>query len=180
MLLLLADCLPACVLVARTRDTFWAFEPLVHTFTSLRHRRTQDSINKTTVAPIKPPRNVCTESHCPLRATEKQLSSHSKPRARHSEPLKCHVTGLGLPRSRVTGPVSSMFSVALLAHRSWSRECPGQLFHFRARQPHRKQHKHQSRLTNETCYTPMAAHTNHGHTHRGTATVPLILPSHEV
>ena len=35
---------------------------------------------------------------------------------------------------------------------------------------------HTSRLT-KTCYTPIVAHKNYGHTHRGTATVPLILPA---
>ena len=35
---------------------------------------------------------------------------------------------------------------------------------------------HPSRLT-KTCYTPIRAHKNHGHTHRRTATAPLILPA---
>ena len=38
---------------------------------------------------------------------------------------------------------------------------------------------HPPRLT-ETCYTPIAAHKNRGHTHRGTTTVPLILPAQVV
>ena len=32
----------------------------------------------------------------------------------------------------------------------------------------------------KTCYTPIVAHKNHGHTHRGTATVPLILLAYVV
>ena len=65
--------------------------------------RTHDSINNTTVLPIKPPRNVCalSQHHCrgipsdskPLSSHSKPLSSHSKqskPLSSHSKPLSSH------------------------------------------------------------------------------------------
>ena len=54
------------------------------------------------------------------------------------------------------GSVSSMFATTLLARRSWSRRCSGQLFHFRVCPPHRT----------KTATTPIAAHKNLLPTHR--------------
>ena len=72
-----------------------------------------------------------------------------------------------------------MFTVALHAHRSGSRGCPGRSIHFRVRPPYRKKRQHPSRpaknLINTKC-----GRQKHGHTHRGTAPVPLILPARVV
>ena len=100
----------------------------------------------------------------PLRATEKPLSLHSEPQRMSFTFFKFQVRGWqdpALASSRLTGVLHVHVRWLLLAHRSWSRWCLGQLFHFRVCRPHRTK----TATTSVTaCYTPIAARKNHGHT----------------
>ena len=118
--------------------------------------------------PLKKLRKATKSHRAPHRATEKSCSFLKIPSSRVTGVQLLHVRGDRcplVPRPRF-----------LLAHRSWSRGCIGQLFNLRA---HRKQ-QHTHHGSQRTCYTPIVAHKKHGHTHRSTATVPLILPAHVV
>ena len=66
-----------------------------------------------------------------------------------------------------------MFVVASARASFFVARVPWAIVPLSARPPHRTGTQ-TSRLT-KTCYTPFVAHKNHGHTHRGTATVPLTL-----
>ena len=152
-----------------------------------RHQAPKKSHSRATPEPLKAivqPLGGSKKSHpkpvsSPLRKAPKShrepLEQLRKVTTSHSEPLKSHVRFMfagdrcpALARSRVTGVrqfhVRDGFcarvyrSVVPFAHASTAS----------------KPATHPSRLT-KTCYTPFVAHENHGHTHRGTATVPLML-----
>ena len=124
---------------------------------------------KTTVEPL---RKATKSRDEPLKSSEKPQKTRratEKPRTFLNFKFAGD-RGLGLPNSRVTrvgtctfagdrGPVVPC-SRFLLEHRSWSRA------HWCARPLH------------QTGNTPITAHKNHGHSHRGTPSVPLTLPAH--
>ena len=157
---MLAACLlalRACVLFTPGHDTHFGLfssqqNPLSHPSC---HQKLMHVLKQITV---EPPRGHCE----PLKAPASYSEKPQKATTSHSKALR------NATKATFVFPIPCS-RVALLAHRPWSRGYFGQLFLFCARPPHRKQQQH-----------PTTAHTNHGHTHRGTATVPLILPAHVV